>query len=176
MDPIKLLEKYFDKNSRVYKSLIRHSREVLKKSIDLAEKVKDKNPDINFIKEAAILHDIGISAVGTKLDSNQNKKPYIFHGILGRKILEKEGLPLHALVAERHVGSGINKKEALKLGLPAKDMLPKSIEEKIICFADKFSSKSPGKKDDIKSIEKEMASYGHNPHKRFLALKKLFGY
>ena len=35
-------------------------------------------------------------------------KDYICHGYLGRALLEKEGLPAHALVCERHVGVGLS--------------------------------------------------------------------
>jgi uncharacterized protein len=40
-------------------------------------------------------------------------------------------------VIERHAGGGISKEEAKKLGWPARNYLPKTLEEKIVCYADK---------------------------------------
>ena len=41
-----------------------------------------------------------------------------------------------ALIAERHIGAGITKEEAIELGLPPKDYLPVTLEEKIVAHAD----------------------------------------
>ena len=96
------------------------------------------------MEEAAMLHDIGIFLTHAPSLGCNGPHPYLKHGHLGCKLLEKEGLPKHALVCERHVGVGITRKDVLdhKLPLPAKDMLPLSLEEKIICYADKFFSKN----------------------------------
>ena len=52
--------------------------------------------------------------------------------------------------------------------------MPVSLEEKLVCYADKFSSKDPDKIDTLDSIEKEFAGYGEEPLRRFLELKKMF--
>ena len=175
MKPEILINKYFEDNLRLRDTILKHSKNVKDLAVKIASQLDLKN-DMVFLKEAAMLHDIGVSQVKIKFNSESAKLSYINHGHLGRKILEKEGLSKHALVAERHVGAGISKKGAKVLGLPARDMLPDTIEEKLICFADKFDSKSPGKRDDIKSIEKEMSSYGDDSFRRFRKLRKLFGY
>ena len=66
------------------------------------------------------------------------------HGILGGEILRSEGLPKHARVAERHTGTGLTaiEIERQNLPLPHQDFTPESIEEQIVCYADKFYSKS----------------------------------
>ena len=56
-------------------------------------------------------------------------------------------------------------------------MLPESIEEKIICYADKFYSKNPDNLTRQKSIDevlKDMERHGEEPLRRFLDLHKLF--
>ena len=53
------------------------------------------------------------------------------------KIARKIGLPLDILyIIERHLGAGIPKEEAVKLGLPEKDYIPETLEEKIVTHAD----------------------------------------
>jgi uncharacterized protein len=87
------------------------------------------------------------------------------HGPIGRELLEKEGFPKHALVCERHTGVGMTKEDIIKgkLPLPARDMLPETIEEKIICFADNFFSKRSKeivKVNTVEEIKEELAKYG----------------
>src|SRR3990167_4819755 len=108
MDVIKLLEKYYRPDSKTYYLLVRHSRLVANKALEVAERVKELGPDLKFIEEAAMLHDIGIFMTHAPEIECFGKKPYICHGYLGRELLEKEGFPKHALVCERHVGVGIS--------------------------------------------------------------------
>ena len=91
-----------------------------------------------------MLHDIGIYLTDAPGIFCHGTEPYIRHGILGASLLRREGLPRHARVAERHTGTGLTAKRILAdhLPLPPKDFLPETIEEQIICFADKFFSKS----------------------------------
>ena len=54
--------------------------------------------------------------------------------------MRKEGFPRHALVCERHTGAGISLQSIIdqQLPVPHRDMVPVSLEEQVICFADKF--------------------------------------
>lgn len=146
---------------------LKHSSNVLKKCLDIAGKHTEFNINIKKLTDMALLHDIGVCQL-------EKETPYIKHGILGRKILEKEGYQNIAKVCERHIGSGITKEEARLLGLPPKDMLPKNIEEKIVCYADKFYSKSKVGEHAITEIIKEFSKYGEDELKRFRKLHKLF--
>jgi uncharacterized protein len=106
---------------------------------------------------------------------------YICHGFLGRELLEKEGLPKHALVCERHVGVGISIKDIKnqKLPFPKRNMVPVSIEEEIICFADKLFSKKEGrlsKEKNINKIKKELLIFGKDKEERFNTWLKKFNY
>lgn len=166
MKPLELIHKYFKNNYENEKILIFHLRAVAQKSLEMAKKVKEP-VDMNFLEEAALLHDIGVSQVQFGKEKDPQKPAYIAHGYLGREILEKEGFPRHALVAERHVGSGLTKEEAKTLGLPEREMLPLTIEEKIICVADKFYSKSHEEEENIQEIRAEFKGYGGNALSRF---------
>ena len=113
-------------------------------AVKVAQMNSELGPDIEFIRTSAILHDIGIFMTHNPDIGCFGEYPYLAHGYLGREILKKEGFPKHALVCERHVGAGISKEEIIrnKLPLPQRDMIPLTIEEEIICYADKFYSKS----------------------------------
>jgi uncharacterized protein len=144
VNPLELIQKYYDPDSKAWYFLVHHSRLVSRKALEIAGKVRHLNPDMRFIEEAAMLHDIGIFFTNAPKIGCYGYKDYICHGYLGREVLESEGLQAHAFVCERHVGIGITAEEVRKnrLPLPERDMTPVTIEEKIICIADKFFSKS----------------------------------
>ncbi|MBO8144304.1 MAG: HD domain-containing protein [Thermodesulfobacterium sp.] len=178
MDPLKIIEKYYSRNPKLLEILIRHSEAVANKALEIAKKFP--NVDSNFIYEASMLHDIGVIYTYIPKLNPEGKYPYIAHGYLGREILEKEGLPKHALVCERHIGVGITKKEIIEknLPLPKRDMIPLTLEEKIIAFADKFFSKHPDglvKEKSVEEIIKELKKYGNEKVKIFKEWLKLFG-
>jgi uncharacterized protein len=96
--------------------------------------------------------------------------PYICHGYLGNELLTAEGFPKHGLVCERHTGAGLRLESIIsrQLPIPQRDMQPQSLEETIICFADKFYSKSlPGHKKSVKKIRKELSKHGEYQVKVF---------
>lgn len=155
MDAITLLQKYFSQSQGAFSIVLEHSRMVAQKAVAIARAQRDAALDLEFIEEAALLHDIGVSLIHAPRIDCHGTAPYICHGILGRALLEQENLPRHALVCERHIGVGLGIKDIVQqqLPLPKRDMLPVSREEKIICFADLFYSKKAGKLQTEKSIE-----------------------
>ncbi len=170
MDVIAIIEKYYKKDSDLYKILIRHSKEVMNKALEIAKKHPELNADIQFIKEAAMLHDIGIFLTNAPSIECNGIAPYVCHGYLGRELLDAQGYHRHALVCERHTGVGISLEEikAENLPLPHRNMQPMSIEEKIICFADCFYSKTNlGVEKSIDKIRKGLKKHGTNSVKIF---------
>lgn len=179
MDSVRIIAEFYDPGSLAYELLLSHGRHVAQKAIQTAEKVPHLKPDSEFIIEAAMLHDIGIFLTDTPALGCAGKYPYVCHGYLGRNILENKGLPRHALVCERHVGVGISVEDIQRQGLPLprRDMQPVTIEEQIICYADKFFSKLPGrfqKEFSIEEILNYLMQYGEEPVARFQEWVQLF--
>lgn len=156
MNPLSVLEKYYRPGTVLYQTLVDHSREVANKSIAIAKGLSHLNPDLDFIEKAAMLHDIGIFLTRARTIGCTGEHPYVCHGYLGKKILDNENLPeKFGWVCERHTGAGISLEniESNNLPLPHRDMIPISLEEKIICVADKYHSKSPQKKGQTITTE-----------------------
>lgn len=179
INPIDLLNKYYDPDSRVFEIIFRHGMLVAQKAVDSAKKNLHLNPDLKFIEEAAMLHDIGIFKTDTPELGCFGNHPYVSHGYLGREILENEGLPRHALVCERHLGVGITALEIKKAGLPIpeRDMIPLSIEEQVICYADKFFSKDwelIAKSNPEEEIIRNLDSYGNGSAEKFKSWINMF--
>lgn len=179
MNPISIIKKYYTPETVAYKFLVQHSELVTRKALEVAERVKHLNPDIEFIREAAMLHDIGIFLTNAPQLGCHGNKPYICHGYLGREILEKEGYPKHAIVCETHVGVGLSIKDIEKnnFPIPKRDMMPTTIEEKIICFADKFFSKDndPLQEKPIQKIREFIEKFREDKLRQFDEWVRLFG-
>lgn len=168
MNVLSILQRNFGENRDAFEIVLEHSKMVAAKAVSVARSLSDPAINIAFIEEAALLHDIGIAKIHAPRISCDGDAPYICHGILGRLILETEGLPAHALVCERHIGVGICVKDIVQqqLPLPRREMIPVSLEEKIICFADLFYSKKPGQLQVEKSLEEIRKSLKkHGDHK-----------
>ena len=182
MNPIELLDKVYKNNQKAKIILITHGRCVAKKALEIAKNLPHKPPkfDLQFIENAALLHDIGIIQTNIKEFNCTGEFPYICHGILGKKILENENLHKYGLVCERHIGLGLSCDEIIKnnLPLPKRDMLPISLEEKIVCLADKFFSKDRDvieREKPIEEIKKHAASHSQTQLKRLNILLKELG-
>ncbi|HEX9078407.1 MAG TPA: HD domain-containing protein [Desulfuromonadaceae bacterium] len=142
-----------------------HGRMVADLSLAVGNRLGLAATELRFIGEAAMLHDIGICRVAAAGIGLHGVHPYIMHGILGREILEGEGLPQHALVCERHIGVGLTVSDIVgqRLPLPLRDMAPRTLAEEIVCFADLFYSKKPGRLEQRKPLEKvraKLAAFG----------------
>jgi uncharacterized protein len=155
MNPFEILEEFYEPGTKLHGILVTHGHRVAEKALAGAKKVAHLNPDLQFIREAAMLHDIAVFMTALPKLGCYGMHPYVCHGILGRNLLEEKGLFLHALVCERHVGVGFTVEDILKQGLPLplREMCPISIEEKLITYADKFFSKTADT-DAPNSVEK----------------------
>jgi uncharacterized protein len=177
MDPLEIVYAYYDPDAALTRTLVRHSEQVRGMALAIADTVPHLNPDKRFIAQAAMLHDIGIRDTHAPKLQCHGKHPYIRHGIIGRQMLERDGFPDHALVCERHVGIGITREEIVAQGLPlpVRDMVPQTIEEIIICYADEFFSKTHGA--DAHALETVIAGvqrYGETQLERFMGWHEMF--
>lgn len=177
IDYLSIIKKYYEPESDASRLLLEHSRQVA----DLAMRLILQNKldvDKDFVYEGAMLHDIGMYLTHAPSIFCYGDKPYICHGYLGRELLDSIGMTRHALVCEHHTGAGLTCDEivAQKLPLPLRDMLPTTTEEKLICYADKFFSKShicPAK--PLEFVRRQMSQYGDGTVHRFEELVNTFG-
>ena len=180
MDPLKVIAANCPQGSVVYRILVEHSSLVAQKALTVARNLNRLNPDIDFIYEAAMLHDIGIIMTHMPELGCTGSLPYICHGYAGRAILEKAGLVRHARVCESHVGVGITIEDIQfgKLPIPLRDMTPQTLEEQIICYADKFYSKNghqhPVLEKSVEEIILGLSPYGQDKADRFLSWHRRF--
>lgn len=170
MDALAIINKYYPKDNELKHILLTHSRSVADKALCIADKHPELNLDKPFLEEAAMLHDIGIFMTDAAGIYCFGPHPYICHGYLGSDLMRKEGFPRHALVCERHTGAGMSLQSIIgqQLPVPHRDMVPVSLEEQVVCFADKFFSKTHLEKE--KSVEKALKSisrYGEEGVIRF---------
>ncbi len=184
IDALEIIAQFYRPGSELHTVLVNHSRQVADKSLQIAEHLihlsPQLNPDLEFIESAAMLHDIGIFKTRAPAIRCQGDLPYICHGYLGRELLDSLNLPkAYGLVAERHTGAGITLDNIVhaNLPLPRRDMVPISLEEKIICCADKYFSKNPKYRDKTMTRNKIIESLnrinsGHA--QRFSAWAKAF--
>lgn len=175
-----LIRKYYQKHPLAHQLLLEHSRMVTRKALTIARlHAHDSEIDLDFVAEAAMLHDIGMIFTHAPDLYCFGELPYLAHGLKGHEILLAEGLPRHARVCERHTGVGLTAQEIIaeRLPLPARDMLPETIEEKIICYADLFFSKNSHERGREKSpleVRQGLVGYGAQKGEVFDSWHQLF--
>lgn len=168
-----IIKKYLPVNSPAFGTYVVHVTLVTARALVIARHLELSRGQLQFIEEASMLHDIGIIRTDSPMIGCHGTLPYILHTVEGRKILDAEGLPAHARVAERHIGvGGILASEIRKanLPLPPKDVLAETIEEKIISYADLFFSKLPEnlwRELSLNEVEQKVSKYGRRQEKLF---------
>lgn len=176
--PFEIIARHIPPHTPLFAVYVPHVTMVAKKALDAGLLLGLNEEQLRFVEEAALLHDLGILHVKEPRAHCHGRLPYVMHGVEGRRMLEAEGLPAHARVAENHVGVGITSQEIIDtdLPLPHRDMVPRSIEEKIICWADLFFSKIPGqlwREKSLDTVRKSISRYGEAPLRRFEELHAL---
>lgn len=175
-----LFDTYYPEGSDARMYLHVHSIKVMETALKIAEHNMHLSPDLDIIAQSALLHDIGIMYTSAPEIGCYGNLPYLAHGYKGRELLEKEGFGHIAPVCERHIGVGLSKEDIIKhsLPLPVRDMIPLTIEEKIVCYADKFFSKSKiymTSPKPYEKIRKKISKYGPDKVQRFDEFVKTFG-
>jgi uncharacterized protein (TIGR00295 family) len=129
--------------------VIRHCKAVRSLAVKIAKKA---HANIELVEAGALLHDIG-----------RSKTQGIMHGVEGARIASNLGLsPKLISIIERHLGAGIPTDEAVGLGMPPKDYMPVTLEEKIVAHADNLidnDKKHPIEEEIEKALQK-----GHVKH------------
>ncbi len=177
--------------------LLKHSEAVARKAVEIVDAHPDFGADRDFVFAAAMLHDIGIIRCDAPGIFCYGSEPYLKHGVIGATMLtqaplqlspsegekgllttksntnspsrgemsqsDREGVGALARVCARHTGTG----------LPGLE--PETWEEKIICYADKFFSKT--KLDREKTYEEARQSlmkFGEEGVRKFEEWHRLF--
>jgi len=110
-------------------NVIDHCLKVADLAVEVAVACAKRGVPVNLqlVEIGALLHDIG-----------RAKTHGVEHGAVGGRMAVEMGLPDEVVrIVERHVGAGITLEEAVRLGLPPRDYTPQTVEEKIVCYADK---------------------------------------
>lgn len=177
MNPVELIDTYYPQDNELKKTLLLHSESVAQKALRIADCHPELKLDTTFLYEASMLHDIGIFLTRAQEISCFGTEPYICHGYLGAELLLRAGFPRHALVCERHTGAGLSLMEIIEqqLPIPHREMIPISLEEQVICFADKFFSKTHlDREKSVEAAQKSIARYGKEGVARFNRWRRLF--
>ena len=174
-----LYDKYYPAGSRLRGILEKHSRSVADLALEI-NREKRLGLDPAQVEEAAMLHDIGIYLTDAPGIDCHGTEPYIRHGILGADLLRHEGYPeWTARVAERHTGAGITAADIKEMGLPLpldRTLMPETLLERLVCYADKFYSKSGDmERKSLERVRKSMAKHSASTVSRFEKLHDEFG-
>ncbi len=177
MDYLPLIYKYYPEDNDLRRLLLKHSRQVADRCLAIVQKHKELPVDVQFLEEAAMLHDIGIYQCHAPSIYCTGAEPYIRHGLIGAELLRQEGLESHARVCERHTGTGLTREsiERQQLPLPAQDFVPETLEEQLVCYADKFYSKShPDRVLSVLDTAQSLEKFGHEGVDKFLKWAETF--
>ncbi len=176
-NPLELIDVYYPEQNRLREILLTHSEAVARKALFVADRHPELALDRTFLYEAALLHDVGIFLTDAPDIECFGRSPYICHGYLGADLVRSHGFDRHAWVCERHTGAGLSLDEIIgrRLPLPHRDMRPVSLEEQVVCFADKFYSKSHlAKVKTVEGARKSIAKHGEEGVVRFDEWCKVF--
>lgn len=200
MNPYDIIYHFYPHDTALRRLLILHSEKVRDKAFAILEAARQNNPspellsiDEQLVNDGALLHDLGIGRTYGPGIHCEGNEPYICHGIIGARMLREliEGnrcsefsveparLEQIARICERHTGAGLTVRDIVEQNLPItppRDLVPETLEEKLVCLADKFYSKSgdPSKEKDLERVKRSMMKFGADSTARFEELCRLF--
>lgn len=172
-----IIDKYYPQDNALRRLLLKHSRQVAQRALQIAQRHPELGADRRFLEEGAMLHDIGVFRCHAPSIYCEGTEPYLRHGLIGGQLLRKEGYPDHARVCERHTGTGLTIEEINEqhLPLPPADYVPETIEEQIICYADKFYSKShPDRVSTVDDVIASLMKFGSKGVDKFKKWSETF--
>jgi uncharacterized protein len=135
-------DKFFD-------LIFTHSDIVRQIALNIADNLSQSDIVINkdLVESGSLLHDIGVyQCFDDELNADRSLPNYLCHGHEGYKLLKKEGYSEQvARFALTHTGTGITKEDIKRENMPFEfqDFIPVTLEEEIVCYADKFHTKWP---------------------------------
>lgn len=186
IEPLEIIGHFYPDDTALKRLLLKHSMQVRDKAFAILRAMPDGSPRIDeeIVNNGALLHDIGIMRCHAPKILCMGDMPYISHGVCGAEMLRDYGrqmgldLEAYARICERHTGSGITAEEvvASRMPLPVRDYLPETLEEKLVCLADKFFSKSGDMLEESPAqVRAELSRFGEGSLSRFNEMMALFG-
>lgn len=178
MNPLDIIYKYYPADDALRRLLLKHSRQVAEKALAVCERHPDLHLDRQLVYEGAMLHDVGIFLTDAPGIFCHGSEPYLLHGRLGAELMRKEGREDLARICERHTGTGLTAEDIRRQGLPLplEDFRPETEAEKVICYADKFFSKShPDAEKTAAQVVKSLAKFGPKSPAIFQAWDECYG-
>ena len=172
-----IIEKYYTTESELHSLLMLHGQQVADKAIAIARRHPELGLDEDFLRQAGMLHDVGIFLTDAPGIHCHGTMPYLCHGLLGGILLRREGWPEMARICERHTGTGLTAKQITRQGLPLipADYRPETLVEEVICYADKFFSKShPERIRSVEDTARSLAKFGEESVEIFLKWAERF--
>lgn len=177
LDPIVVIHKYYPEDNALRRLLLHHSRQVAERALLVAEKHPELGLDKSLLRAGAMLHDVGIFLTDAPGIHCHGTEPYLLHGYLGAQLMRAEGLETIARICERHTGTGLTMERIRERGLslPEGIYTPATLEEQVVCYADKFYSKShPERERTIEQTAQSLQKFGEEDVQRFLAWAERF--
>jgi uncharacterized protein len=190
MDYQAIIDKYYPEDDDLRRLLLKHSRQVANRCLYICDQHPELLLDRQFLEESAMLHDIGIRWCNAPSIYCHGTEPYICHGFIGGQVLRREGWERHARVCERHTGTGLTREQIISQHLPLpldpypsnyapQPLLspyePEALEEQLVCYADKFYSKSrPDSSLTVVQAAESLERFGHEGVDRFLGWAEIF--
>ena len=164
-----LFDKYYPEGKKnkeetmLRQLLLKHSRDVADKALRIADAHPELHLDGQCGEDGALLQERGIYLTDAPGRRGHGSRPYIEHGRAGGELLRKEGYEALARVCERHTGTG----------LPGYE--PETMEEQVICYADKFFSKShPDRVRTVEQTAQSLRKFGEEGVEKFMKWAKMF--
>ena len=178
MNAFSIIDHFYPDNNAFKKLLLLHSNQVREKALEILS-VCNVQLDRTIVENGALLHDIGIGRCHAPSILCEGTEPYLAHGIIGAAMLREldSTLEPYARICERHTGPGITAAEikAQSLPIPLRDYLPETPEEKLICLADKYFSKSGDHREkSLSDIRRSLARFGADTLARLNDMCALF--
>lgn len=172
-----IIDRHYPSGSMARGILLRHSRSVARLALRIARRLR-LPLDEEQIRAGAMLHDVGICLCDAPSIGCRGRWPYLQHGLRGSLLLKTEGAPLWAQrIARRHTGVGLSPEQATRLGLPTHYIYePRTQLERLICYADKFYSKSRDmRRKPLARVRASLQKFGPQAVEGFEALHREFG-
>lgn len=171
-----IIDRYYPVGTKLRDIFLSHSRDVATLALEINARLPEPLNE-QEVETAAMLHDIGIFLCNAPSIECRGNAPYIAHGYLGADLLRREGWEeKYARVCERHTGVGLSAEEINARNLPLphdRTYEPVTTLEKLVCYADKFYSKSgDGKRKTRSEVIDSLARFGSSNVEKFLSMEK----